>query len=60
MVSGGLTLARVGIAAYPQHGSAADELLRLALGQAAAAPAGGREGFANRRERGAAGAANDG
>jgi diguanylate cyclase (GGDEF)-like protein len=49
----------VGIAAYPQHGSAADELLRLALGQAAAAPARGREGFANRRERGPAGAAND-
>jgi diguanylate cyclase (GGDEF)-like protein len=50
----------VGIAAYPQHGSAADELLRLALGQAAAAPASGREGFANRQERGPADAANDG
>jgi diguanylate cyclase (GGDEF)-like protein len=50
----------VGIAAYPTDGGAADELLRLALGQAAAAAASGRAGFANRRERGPAAAANEG
>jgi diguanylate cyclase (GGDEF)-like protein len=49
----------VGIAAYPHDGSAADDLLRLALGRAAGDAATGRAGFANRVERGAANAAND-
>jgi len=48
-----------GVSQYPEHGKQADELLRLALGQAAAGPAVGRAGFANRVERGAAAAAND-
>lgn len=49
----------VGIGQYPEHGRRADELLRRALGHAAAGAAAGRSGFANRAERGAAPAAND-
>jgi diguanylate cyclase (GGDEF)-like protein len=48
-----------GIGLYPDQGVDADSLLRLALGQAARSPAGGRAGFANRVERGASSAAND-
>jgi len=48
-----------GVSQYPEHGRQADELLRRALGQAAATPAAGRSGFANRAERGPAAAAND-
>jgi diguanylate cyclase (GGDEF)-like protein len=49
----------VGVSQYPEHGKQADELLRLALGQAADTAAAGRAGHANRVERGAAPAAND-
>jgi diguanylate cyclase (GGDEF)-like protein len=49
----------VGVSQYPEHGRQADELLRRALGQAAAGAAAGRAGFANRVERGAAPSAND-
>ena len=48
-----------GLALYPEHGKDADALLRRCLGQAAGQAAMGREGFANRVERGAAPAAND-
>jgi diguanylate cyclase (GGDEF)-like protein len=49
----------VGVSQYPTHGRQADELLRRAIGQASAMAALGREGFANRIERGVGGAAND-
>jgi diguanylate cyclase (GGDEF)-like protein len=49
-----------GLALYPDHGKTADILLRRAVGQAAGMAAMGREGFANRVERGPAAAANDG
>ena len=49
----------VGLSLYPEHGRTADELLRRALGQAAAAGTGTRAGFVNRVERGAVDAAND-
>ena len=49
----------LGVSEYPEHGRQADELLRRALGQAGAAAATGRAGYANRVERGAAPAAND-
>lgn len=49
----------VGVAAYPQQGRDAGQLLHVALAAAAALPAAGRSGFANRLERGAADAAND-
>jgi diguanylate cyclase (GGDEF)-like protein len=49
----------VGLSQYPEHGRDADGLLRRALGQASAAAAVGRGGFANRVERGPSAAAND-
>ena len=49
----------LGLSQYPEQGRQADELLRRAIGQASTAVALGREGFANRVERGAARAAND-
>ena len=49
----------VGLAAYPEHGRDADALMRRAIGQAAFAASVGRDGFANRIERGPASAAND-
>jgi diguanylate cyclase (GGDEF)-like protein len=49
----------VGVSQYPEQGRQAEELLHRAIGQAAATAAAGREGFANRAERGAARAAND-
>jgi diguanylate cyclase (GGDEF)-like protein len=49
-----------GLALYPEHGKSADALLRRAVGQAAHEASMGREGFANRVERGPATAANDG
>jgi diguanylate cyclase (GGDEF)-like protein len=48
-----------GLALYPEHGKTADALLRRSVGQAAGLAAMGREGFANRVERGPAEAAND-
>jgi hypothetical protein len=49
----------VGLALYPEHGKTADALLRRSVGQAAGVGSMGREGFANRVERGPASAAND-
>ena len=49
----------VGLAAYPEHCRDADALMRRAIGQAASVASVGREGFANRVERGPAAAAND-
>jgi len=49
----------VGVSQYPEHGKQADELLRRAIGQATGTAAVGRDGYANRVERGAAPAAND-
>ena len=49
----------VGLALYPEHGKTADALLRRSVGQAAGVGSMGREGFANRVERGPAPAAND-
>lgn len=49
----------VGIASYPEHGRDAETLLRRAVGQAASLATVGRDGFANRAERGPAAAAND-
>ncbi len=49
----------VGVSQYPEHGKQAEELLRRAIGQATGTAAVGRDGFANRVERGAAPAAND-
>jgi diguanylate cyclase (GGDEF)-like protein len=48
-----------GVAQYPQDGKDALSLLRRASGLAASKPAEGRNGFANREERGPAAAAND-
>jgi predicted signal transduction protein with EAL and GGDEF domain len=49
----------MGLAAYPEHGRDADALMRRAIGQAASVATVGREGYANRIERGPATAAND-
>lgn len=49
----------LGLAAYPEHGRDADALMRRAIGQAASVATVGREGYANRVERGPATAAND-
>lgn len=49
----------VGVAVYPQQGRDAGQLLHVALGAAAALPAGGRGGFADHAGRGAADAANE-
>lgn len=49
----------VGLAAYPGQGREADSLMRRAIGQATSLASVGREGFANRVERGPASAAND-
>ena len=61
MVSGQTTVVTVstGVALYPEHGRQPDELLKLALGAAAARRGLGRQGFADRRERGQVAAAND-
>ena len=48
-----------GLALYPEHGKTADTLLRRAVGQAASLATVGRDGFANRIERGPGAAAND-
>ncbi|GAB4041472.1 MAG: hypothetical protein Fur0014_12710 [Rubrivivax sp.] len=48
-----------GLASYPEHGRDADALMRRAAGQAASVATVGREGYANRIERGPATAAND-
>lgn len=48
-----------GVALYPEHGKTAEVLLRRAVGLAASQAAQGREGWANRVERGPATAAND-
>jgi len=48
-----------GLALYPEHGKTADALLRRSVGQAASLATMGREGFANRIERGPSTAAND-
>ena len=48
-----------GVAQFPQDGKDALSLLRRASGLAASKPAEGRNGFANREERGPATAAND-
>jgi diguanylate cyclase (GGDEF)-like protein len=48
-----------GLALYPEHGKTADALLRRSVGQAAGLATMGREGFANRVERGPSVAAND-
>jgi diguanylate cyclase (GGDEF)-like protein len=48
-----------GVALYPEHGRQPDDLLKLALGAAAARRGLGRQGFADRRERGEVAAAND-
>ena len=48
-----------GLALYPEHGKTADALLRRSVGQAASLAPMGREGFANRIERGPSTAAND-
>ncbi len=49
----------VGVSQYPEHGKQAEDLLRRAIGQATSTAAVGRDGFANRVERGASSAAND-
>jgi GGDEF domain-containing protein len=49
----------MGLASYPADGRDADGLLRRAIGQAASLATVGREGHANRIERGPAAAAND-
>jgi diguanylate cyclase (GGDEF)-like protein len=48
-----------GLALYPEHGKTADALLRRSVGQAASVATVGRDGFANRIERGPSSAAND-
>jgi len=48
-----------GLALYPEHGKTPDGLLRRAVGQAASLATVGRDGFANRIERGPGVAAND-
>jgi diguanylate cyclase len=50
---------RVGLAAYPEHGDRADQLLRRALGQAASVATIGRTDFAHAIDRGPSVAAND-
>jgi diguanylate cyclase (GGDEF)-like protein len=47
-----------GLALYPEHGKTADALLRRSVGQAVSLATMGREGFANRVERGPSTAAN--
>ncbi len=49
----------LGVAIYPADGTQPDLLLRRAAGLAASASASGRDGYANRIERGDDGAAND-
>jgi len=48
-----------GLACYPEHGRDADTLMRRAISQAASVATVGRQGLANRAERGPAAAAND-
>jgi diguanylate cyclase (GGDEF)-like protein len=48
-----------GLACYPEHGREADSLMRRAVSQATSAATVGRQGLANRTERGPAEAAND-
>ena len=48
-----------GLALYPEDGKTADALLRRSVGQAASLATVGRDGFANRIERGPGTAAND-
>ena len=48
-----------GLALYPEHGKTADALLRRSVGQASSLATLGRDGFANRVERGPSAAAND-
>jgi diguanylate cyclase (GGDEF)-like protein len=48
-----------GLALYPEHGKSADMLLRRSVGQAASLATVGRDGLANRAERGPSQAAND-
>jgi diguanylate cyclase len=48
-----------GLASYPEHGKSADALLRRSVGQAASLASMGREGIAQRVERGPGPAAND-
>ena len=48
-----------GLALYPEDGKTADALLRRSVGQAASLASVGRDGFANRIERGPGSAAND-
>lgn len=49
-----------GLALYPEHGKAADALLRRSVGQAASLAAMGGEGTGRRTERAGGAAANDG
>ena len=49
-----------GLALYPEHGKTAEALLRRAVGQAASLATVGRDGLAQRIERGPSTAANDG
>ena len=49
-----------GLALYPEHGKTAEALLRRAVGQAASLATIGRDGLAQRIERGPSTAANDG
>lgn len=61
MVSGQQAVVTVstGVAHYPVEGRQPDELLKLALAAAAARRGLGRQGFADRQERGASPVAND-
>lgn len=61
MVSGQTTVVTVstGVAVYPGHGKQPDDLLKLALSMAAARRGLGRQGYADRTERGEQSAAND-
>lgn len=61
MVSAQTTVVTVstGLAVYPVDGRQPDEMLKRALSAAAACRGLGRQGFANRTERGSAPAAND-
>jgi diguanylate cyclase (GGDEF)-like protein len=61
MVSGQTTVVTVstGVSIYPSHGKQPDDLLKLALSMAAARRGLGRQGYADRAERGALPAAND-
>jgi hypothetical protein len=49
----------VGIAIYPLHGKDAQSLLQRAIAQAGSVGTLGREGYAQRTERGPEAAAND-